>query len=88
MAPEVFTRKYSFPCDIWSSGVCLYQLLSLKLPFDAKHDYQLVKVICEGKYEPINGDYSEDLKQIVYSMLEKVFFFYKKIIALKTVIFI
>mmetsp|Transcript_31966 Transcript_31966/g.74879 ORF Transcript_31966/g.74879 Transcript_31966/m.74879 type:complete len:699 (-) Transcript_31966:22-2118(-) len=34
MAPEVFQKKYTQVCDIWSCGVILYQLLSNRLPFE------------------------------------------------------
>jgi serine/threonine protein kinase len=34
MAPEVLNEaEYNFKADIWSFGVLLYQLCTLKLPF-------------------------------------------------------
>lgn len=33
-APEVFTEKYSYECDIWSLGVTIYNCLFGRYPFD------------------------------------------------------
>ncbi len=40
MAPELLTTKegsYNNKADLWSIGVCFYQMLFGKTPFDAKN---------------------------------------------------
>ncbi|CRG93028.1 NIMA related kinase 2, putative [Plasmodium gallinaceum] len=74
MAPEVCKNMpYSFPADIWSLGVILYELISLKQPFKSKNENMLsvVQKICEDEPSPLPTNYSEELISLCYWMLKK-----------------
>jgi hypothetical protein len=47
--------------------------MSLELPFDESNSDRTVKLIADENYPlpPIEGNYYEKLKQIVYRMLDK-----------------
>ena len=71
LSPEIVQGKpYSFKSDIWSLGVLLYQMLMLKMPFDANSLPMLSLKIMKGNFAPItNKCYSADIKSLVKSML-------------------
>ena len=50
MAPEVLEGHYGPQCDMWSIGVMLYQLLSGYLPFEARTQAKLFKMIRENEW--------------------------------------
>jgi calcium-dependent protein kinase len=74
MAPEVYERKYTEKCDIWSLGVLLYKLLSGGFPFDADNEADLVDKIMKGQVD-FNGKvwekkYVDDkAKELILEML-------------------
>ena len=47
MAPELYQRQYSYPADLWSCGMMLYQLLSGRFPFWCAHRFRLTA--CSGR---------------------------------------
>lgn len=50
MAPEILSGKeYTKKCDIWSLGVMMFQLLFKTLPFRARNEMELNKLIFSGK---------------------------------------
>jgi len=54
ISPEIIeNRPYNFKTDIWSLGVILYEMCTLKPPFDANNLPSLAMKIIGGKYRPI-----------------------------------
>lgn len=54
MAPEVISgdSDYSYPADIWSFGMVLYELMTLKLPYN--EEKFVVLAITKGKLPVLN----------------------------------
>lgn len=70
LAPEVLTGFYGYECDIWSLGVVLYQLLSGRMPFDAKTQEDLFDKI-QSKNVHMPKHFSAELKDLLNQMLIK-----------------
>ena len=72
LSPEMCEGKnYNSKTDIWSLGCILYELCTLKHPFNAANVNGLLMVIIRGKYQPISSYYSQNLKSLVQQMLTK-----------------
>ena len=70
LSPEIVQGKdYSFKSDIWSLGVLLYQLMSLRMPFDANNLPMLSLKIMKGQYAPLPLSYTADLRALVGKLL-------------------
>lgn len=68
-APEIIRDKpYTFKSDVWSLGVILHEMCSLKLPFTDNSLMGLALKIEKGSIDPIPG-YSSDIKELITSML-------------------
>lgn len=72
MAPEVIMGQYGPKCDVWSTGVLAYMLLSSSLPFFGKTRRDVIRKIMDGKFpfkaRRWNG-VSQQAKQFVSSLL-------------------
>ncbi|CAD8123767.1 unnamed protein product [Paramecium sonneborni] len=70
-APEVWKgEQYSWPCDIWSIGCIIYELITFQPPFRAPDLLSLNKKIQAGYYEPIPSKFSQDLQDIIKLLLQ------------------
>jgi calcium-dependent protein kinase len=72
MAPEVLQGKYGMECDVWSTGVLLYLLLSGLLPFGGESRTIIFDKISEGRYTFEKKEFkniSEEAKDLIRLML-------------------
>ena len=72
MAPELFRGvPYSAKADVWSLGILAYELMSLRLPFEAKSMGQLGDAVCRKDPPALPNRYSPALRELVMGMLTK-----------------
>ncbi len=77
MAPELLTTKqgsYNNKADLWSIGVCFYQMLFGKTPFDAKNYRELRQKVRSDsgsklKFPP-DVNVSKECKHLLISLLQ------------------
>ncbi|OQR97625.1 protein kinase [Achlya hypogyna] len=72
MSPEMVNEQtYDERSDIWALGCLLYEMATLSPPFDATNQLALAKKINAGKFARIPEVYSEELFQLIRSMLHR-----------------
>ena len=80
LAPEVCRgEKYSFKADIWALGVIIYELITLRKPFDCNSKQQdvaasfskLFDMIKNDDIEPLPEGTSTDLRLLISATLNK-----------------
>ena len=70
-SPEVWKdNPYSYKSDLWSIGCVIYELCSLRPPFQGKDLDELYENVCKGKPERINKMYSDDLWNMILMLLQ------------------
>ncbi|XP_062981350.1 serine/threonine-protein kinase Nek5 [Elgaria multicarinata webbii] len=71
LSPEICeNRPYNNKTDIWSLGCVLYELCTLKHPFEGNNFPQLVLKICRGHFMPVSMKYSYDLKALISQLFK------------------
>jgi hypothetical protein len=72
LSPELCENKpYNEKSDVWALGCVLYELASLKHPFDASNQGALILKIIRGKFPPLTASYSPHVRQLIDACLRK-----------------
>ncbi|NXE77658.1 NEK3 kinase, partial [Cochlearius cochlearius] len=70
--PEVWeSMPYNNKSDIWSLGCILYELCTLRHPFQANSWKHLILKICKGSYNPLPSHYSYELHYLIKQMFKR-----------------
>lgn len=70
MSPEQINEvAYNEMTDVWSLGCVMYELVTLSPPFNAKTHLALAEKILKGEIKRIPERYSEDLQEVISTML-------------------
>ena len=70
-SPEVWSGKpYGVKSDIWSLGCILYQMTTLKMPFQGNNFKEVYNNVIKCKYSPLPKIYSKELEYIIKKLLQ------------------
>jgi len=72
MSPELINEEpYGQKSDIWALGCTVYELVTLKKPFDGKTSDQIFNKIKDNPYAPLGADVDPDIKTLIDTLLQK-----------------
>ena len=80
LSPEIINKKYNSKCDIWSTGIIMYQLLYGFVPFDGKDKEEVINNILNKDINfDINNNnnnkiqnFSDECLNLLKHMLDKI----------------
>nr|XP_040038738.1 serine/threonine-protein kinase Nek3 isoform X1 [Gasterosteus aculeatus aculeatus] len=71
VAPEIWDNKpYNNKSDVWSLGCVLYELCTLRHPFQASSWRSLILKVCRGAYPPLPGRLPYELQYLLKQMFK------------------
>lgn len=72
MAPEVIqTKDYFLQSDLWSLGILLFQLMTFRSPYISENPTELFQMIISNELPTLPDTYSEDIRNLTFSLLSK-----------------
>ncbi|KAG7503279.1 serine serine/threonine-protein kinase Nek5 isoform X1 [Solea senegalensis] len=69
-SPNSYQQSCLYKMDIWSLGCVLYELCTLKHPFEGSSLRQVVSKICRGRYNPVPSCYSSELRLLITQLFK------------------
>lgn len=73
LSPEIVqSQPYTFSTDVWSMGVMLYEMCTLRPPFDAPSLHMLSMKIVRGAYTPVSSNFSPELRKLIADTLQVI----------------
>ncbi|XP_041664838.1 serine/threonine-protein kinase Nek3 [Cheilinus undulatus] len=71
VAPEIWDNKpYNNKSDVWSLGCVLYELCTLRHPFQASSWKSLILKVCRGAYPPLPKHLPYELQYLIKQMFK------------------
>ncbi|XP_039985867.1 serine/threonine-protein kinase Nek3 isoform X2 [Xiphias gladius] len=71
VAPEIWDNKpYNNKSDVWSLGCVLYELCTLRHPFQATSWKSLILKVCRGAYPPLPNHLPYELQYLIKQMFK------------------
>lgn len=58
-------KPYNERSDVWALGVVLYECCTGRHPFEAQNEGALIRKIMKGVYPPVQGPYSQQLRDVL-----------------------
>lgn len=58
-------EPYAFECDVWSFGCVLYEMCTLRKPFEAKNIDKLYQRVKKLKFDPLPYRFSYDMTNVI-----------------------
>lgn len=72
LCPEIIRHeKYNQKADIWMIGCTFYEICALRKPFNGGNIISLVTSICNDDPLPLSNIYSDELQDLILSMINK-----------------
>ncbi|EPY30522.1 protein kinase [Angomonas deanei] len=72
LAPELWNRqRYSKKADMWSLGVILYELLTLRRPFKGPSQREIMHQVLYSTYDPFPCPVSDSMKGLLDQLLSR-----------------
>ncbi|CAK8990698.1 unnamed protein product [Durusdinium trenchii] len=72
LSPEICEEKpYNELSDVWAFGCVVYEMCTLRHPFEAKNQAALLIKILRGQFAPIETRYTEDLRELIDGCMQR-----------------